>query len=32
VFDDLLNHELGLDERKEQFLLAVLMGHAGGSE
>jgi SagB-type dehydrogenase family enzyme len=29
VFDDLLNHDLGLDEAEEQFLLAVLVGHAG---
>jgi SagB-type dehydrogenase family enzyme len=28
VFDDLLNHDLGLDESEEQFLLAVLVGHA----
>jgi SagB-type dehydrogenase family enzyme len=27
VFDDLLNHELGLDGADEQFLLAVLVGH-----
>jgi SagB-type dehydrogenase family enzyme len=27
VFDDLLNHELGLDGPDEQFLLAVLVGH-----
>ena len=27
VFDDLLNHDLGLDEAEEQFLLAVLVGH-----
>ena len=27
VFDDLLNHELGLDGAEEQFLLAVLLGH-----
>jgi SagB-type dehydrogenase family enzyme len=26
VFDDLLNHELGLDGAEEQFLLAVLVG------
>ncbi len=30
VFDDLLNHDLGLDGEGEQFLLAVLVGHAGG--
>jgi SagB-type dehydrogenase family enzyme len=29
VFDDLLNEELGLAEEREQFLLAVLVGHAG---
>jgi SagB-type dehydrogenase family enzyme len=29
VFDDLLNHDLGLDEAEEQFLLAVLVGHTG---
>ena len=29
VFDDLLNHDLGLDGAEEQFLLAVLVGHAG---
>src|SRR5437867_2564855 len=28
VFDDLLNHDLGLDGAEEQFLLAVLVGHA----
>jgi SagB-type dehydrogenase family enzyme len=28
VFDDLLNHDLGLDGSEEQFLLAVLVGHA----
>ena len=27
VFDGLLNHNLGLDEAEEQFLLAVLVGH-----
>jgi SagB-type dehydrogenase family enzyme len=27
VFDDLLNHDLGLDGADEQFLLAVLVGH-----
>jgi SagB-type dehydrogenase family enzyme len=32
VFDDLLNHDLGLDGEDEQFLLAVLVGHAGGEE
>jgi nitroreductase len=26
VFDDLLNHELGLDSSDEQFLLSVLVG------
>jgi SagB-type dehydrogenase family enzyme len=35
VFDHLLNRELGVDEAKEAFLLAVLVGHAkakpGGS-
>jgi SagB-type dehydrogenase family enzyme len=31
VFDDLLNHELGLDGEEEQFLLSVLVGHAGGT-
>jgi SagB-type dehydrogenase family enzyme len=30
VFDDLLNHDLGLNGAEEQFLLAVLVGHAGG--
>ena len=29
VFDDLLNHDLGLDGTEEQFLLAVIVGHAG---
>jgi SagB-type dehydrogenase family enzyme len=29
VFDDLLNHDLGLDGSEEQFLLAVLVGHTG---
>jgi SagB-type dehydrogenase family enzyme len=28
VFDDLLNHDLGLDGAEEQFLLGVLVGHA----
>ena len=28
VFDDLLNRELGLSGDEEQFLLAVLVGHA----
>jgi SagB-type dehydrogenase family enzyme len=28
VFDDLLNHDLGLDRADEQFLLAVLVGHS----
>jgi SagB-type dehydrogenase family enzyme len=32
VFDDLLKCDLGLDGRDEEFLLAVLVGHAGGSE
>ena len=32
VFDGLLNQDLGLDERQEQFLLAVLIGHAGGTD
>jgi SagB-type dehydrogenase family enzyme len=27
VFDDLLNHDLGLDGAEEQFLLGVLVGH-----
>ena len=27
VFDALLNHDLGLDQAEEQFLLAVLVGH-----
>ena len=27
VFDGLLNHDLGLDQAEEQFLLAVLVGH-----
>jgi SagB-type dehydrogenase family enzyme len=31
VFDDLLNRELGLDCDEEQFLLAVLVGHAGAA-
>jgi SagB-type dehydrogenase family enzyme len=30
VFDGLLNSELGLECDSEQFLLAVLVGHAGG--
>ncbi len=30
VFDELLNRDLGLDSAQEQFLLAVLVGHAGG--
>jgi SagB-type dehydrogenase family enzyme len=29
VFDQLLNRELGLDESDEQFLLSVVVGHAG---
>jgi SagB-type dehydrogenase family enzyme len=29
VFDGLLNEHLGLDEDEEQFLLSVLVGHAG---
>jgi SagB-type dehydrogenase family enzyme len=29
VFDDLVNHDLGLDGPEEQFLLAVLVGHTG---
>jgi SagB-type dehydrogenase family enzyme len=29
LFDGLLNHHLGLDDGDEQFLLAVLVGHAG---
>jgi SagB-type dehydrogenase family enzyme len=29
VFDQLLNRELGLDEAEEQFLLSVVVGHAG---
>jgi SagB-type dehydrogenase family enzyme len=32
VFDDLLNADLGLDRDSEQFLLAVLVGHAGGAD
>jgi len=32
VFDDLLNEDLGLDVAEEQFLLAVLVGHAGGRQ
>jgi SagB-type dehydrogenase family enzyme len=31
VFDDVLNHELGLDGEDEQFLLSVIVGHAGGT-
>lgn len=31
VFDELLNQDLGLDSTQEQFLLAVLVGHAGGA-
>jgi SagB-type dehydrogenase family enzyme len=30
VFDDLLNRDLGLEGEEEQFLLSVLVGHAGG--
>jgi len=30
VFDDLLNENLGLDDEHEQFLLSVIVGHAGG--
>lgn len=32
VFDELMNKELGLDGRDEEFLLSVLVGHAGGSQ
>jgi SagB-type dehydrogenase family enzyme len=32
VFDALLNHELGLDSDQEQFLLSVVVGHAGGGD
>ena len=32
VFDDLLNHDLGLDPAEEQFLLGVLVGHAGATQ
>jgi len=31
VFDDLLNRDLGLDGDEEQFLLSVLVGHAGSA-
>jgi SagB-type dehydrogenase family enzyme len=31
VFDDLLNRDLGLDGEEEQFLLSVLVGHAGAA-
>ena len=31
VFDDLLNHDLGLDGTEEQFLLAVLVGYTGAN-
>jgi SagB-type dehydrogenase family enzyme len=31
VFDDLVNEDLQLDPRQEQFLLAVLVGHAAGA-
>ena len=30
VFDDLLNHDLGLDGPAEQVLLSVIVGHTGG--
>lgn len=29
VFDDVLNHDLGLEGTEEQFLLAVIVGHGG---
>ena len=29
VFDDLLNRSLGLEGQDEQFLLGVIVGHAG---
>ena len=32
VFDDLVNHDLGLDAAEEQFLLAVLVGHAAPTQ
>jgi SagB-type dehydrogenase family enzyme len=32
VFDDLLNHDLGLNGSDEQYLLSVLIGHAGSSQ
>lgn len=32
VFDDLVNKDLGLDDEREQFLLGVLIGQAGGSQ
>lgn len=32
VFDDLVNQDLGLDPQREQFLLAVLLGHAAGCD
>jgi SagB-type dehydrogenase family enzyme len=32
VFDDLINQELGLDGEDEQFLLGVLVGHAGSNQ
>ncbi len=32
VFDRLMNRALGLEEAEEQFLLSVLVGHAGGAE
>ena len=32
VFDDLVNHDLGLDGSEEQFLLAVLVGHTPTNE
>lgn len=31
VFDDLVNEALGLDAEREQFLLAVLVGHTGAA-
>jgi SagB-type dehydrogenase family enzyme len=32
VFDALFNGDLGLDDDEEQFLLSVLVGHAGGGD
>jgi SagB-type dehydrogenase family enzyme len=32
VFDGLMNEVLGLDEAEEQFLLSVLVGHAGDAD